>query len=310
MYCVVVNNFRKTLLNGVHLPIDGNYYTPEENCVASMGGKNLCGICGEKAKWKRGNSLKTHSTKCCPYRHHFLIQNRKEFVDALEEGLRFQREERNLLMLNQSIRYDELYKEKIDRDNLLLIMTAQLEETKKTRATLLEIFGEDEIQKRADLLFLKNERLKELSIHIATLAEKEKKQTLENQYSKMLWELSKKKVGNLEKSLEVLRLSSIAVIENYHNQLEENDKMSEENKKLWSALTYGAGNKKIENCPICLEVVIENATTTECGHSFHSSCYTTFLVEGYKNHQHKTIDRTIKCPLCRFPLFTLGPNDD
>ena len=52
-------------------------------------------------------------------------------------------------------------------------------------------------------------------------------------------------------------------------------------------------------CPICMELISNvNCCTTECGHSFHSSC----LFKNFTN--------SVDCPLCRKELIIYSENED
>ena len=53
-------------------------------------------------------------------------------------------------------------------------------------------------------------------------------------------------------------------------------------------------------CSICMDDIIEckNCTTTECGHTFHSSCI-------FSNLCHR-----VECPMCRTALVTMPEDED
>ena len=55
--------------------------------------------------------------------------------------------------------------------------------------------------------------------------------------------------------------------------------------KLWSEYKY----HDFLDCPICLDVVTNlDHTVTKCGHYFHSSCYTRYVVKSIINDKNKT----------------------
>jgi hypothetical protein len=52
----------------------------------------------------------------------------------------------------------------------------------------------------------------------------------------------------------------------------------------------------IEECPICLDNLVDEILITECNHKFHINCFV--------NHYWKCMDNnlTLNCPICRINL--------
>ena len=58
--------------------------------------------------------------------------------------------------------------------------------------------------------------------------------------------------------------------------------------------------RQVQTCTICMDDIEEckNCTTTECGHTFHSTCI-------FQNLCHR-----IECPMCRAELIELPEEED
>ncbi len=109
---------------------------------------------------------------------------------------------------------------------------------------------------------------------ITQILNSKKKPDLSNYKEKDLIDLLAQKDINVDKSL-----SSNQLIDMINN--------------LWNTHTYNDSD-----CPICLEQVTNlNHLVTSCGHYFHTTCYTKYLVGVVKNNLEP------KCPQCRSNLL-------
>ena len=297
MYCVVINAFRQTLTNGVAVPVSANYYTPQENCLASAGGKNLCGICGEKSKWKKQNAMKTHSTKCCPYRYHFQICNRKEFVDALEEGLDNQKNdfENTLCCAEAKLDSQELILTELKGD-LREGISNYKKECEKTEL-FKNLFSQDEIDKR---LVAKDLADKELAVALKECRQiKLEVVEVSNVINKdkVLWEISRGKVKELRNELKNEKIKNVKRNQREIELVNQSLALEEENEKLWDCVSNKKGDK--EKCPICQEYIIDNGCKTECGHHYHTKCYSQYIC----NKMNELSYGKVECCICRATIF-------
>lgn len=94
----------------------------------------------------------------------------------------------------------------------------------------------------------------------------------------------------------------VNIIKNFKKSNDSNYKIDEDKTKeelanlvndIWENLNYGSDVL----CPICLELVInKDNMRTICGHYFHSSCMTKYIVKVKYN-------KNISCPQCRTIIY-------
>ncbi len=296
MYCKLINAFRKNITDGVAVPVSQNYYTPKENCDASVGGKNLCSICGEKHKWRKNHQLKTHSTKCCPYRYHFHIQNRKDFVDALEEGIDEMKNDWENTINQAELQIDKQTADIVGLQNEVVLTLANYEKEQEKTALFTNLFSEVEINKRIASRKKADEDLAEVrkEFHNVKLEVIEAENYVNK--SKVLWEISRKRTKGLEEDCRREQLKNLTLIKDCANLKNEIVDVKQENTKLWDCLSV---DKSKGNCPICLEPIINKGCETECGHHYHTACYSQYIC----NKMNTISYGKIECAICRATIF-------
>ena len=154
MYCKQMCEARADLnIQPLH-SCSSNYYTPEANCLdAGMAGsKGLCGICGEKSKWKKPgqNDLKTHSTKCCPYKYHLGINDRKQFVDGMAEMIKYLLDKEEAKFEGLATDNHMLEESNVKLVNDLHTQTTLLDETTANLNFMKDIFSPTLIKQRKE----------------------------------------------------------------------------------------------------------------------------------------------------------------
>jgi hypothetical protein len=330
MYCVEVATCRKKLfplvvghniLNGSIATIK-NYYTPEANSLdAGMaGGKGLCNICSEKSKWKKNGVERLHSTKCCPYKYHFDIVNRRQFTDTMAEVIKLNYEE----PLQQSYQVNQNSSHTISQlEDDIQELGDKITESKGQVNFLKSLISPEEIKKREENYKMMAEEkhqlelnkinvemeIKELKANYLMEMEAKEEKLKSKELLLQIEEKRNKRIRNekgiltgrnidLNTKLATLR-KEIAEDKNAMGQLEDECEILLEvvksDKKYFSPF-YN------ENCCICIcDIGMDNGITTPCGHHFHFKCYSDLQGNFMKQHSYGIM----KCPLCRKELFQL-----
>tara|TARA_R110002012_G_scaffold322066_1_gene554468 strand:+ start:21151 stop:22080 length:930 start_codon:yes stop_codon:yes gene_type:complete len=306
MYCKQIIDSRISL--SVYPLVDApeiNYYNPEENCLASVGGKGLCGICGEKSKWKKNNILRLHTTKCCPYRYHSGIEDRKGFVDAMAEMIHWQQEEQE----KEVSQYQDYIEDKdsecktLNEDNEIL--NKKIDETTDTLKFMKEMFSPKQIEERKEEIKGHKEFIAETTNQIAKkeMALREKQDIQDRQL--LLLDIQRQQHKNYKEVVdENVKLNGDILKTAYlKTQLQEqqlnNEKLIDMLKSKKGSIPKYVG----EMCCICQDniSITDKAITTKCDHHFHIGCYTNFICHNSKNLSYGDI----KCPLCRKVIHTI-----
>lgn len=299
-----------------------NYYTPEMNCLASVGGKNLCGICGEKHKWKKnGGNPKTHTTKCCPYKFHSGISSKKEFVDAMAEMIKHQYNENIKIFTAMDI---DMWKWKDECDEWRKngnTISNELTEVRKDYELVKSLFSPEQIQERWDKMVYEKKLLadcqEEMDEKLVGFKEREK----DVRKKELLLQIRERNHKNLkliaEKNCENTEIIDNLELKNFQLEVKKNMYASEnalmlaDNTYLLSVLQNGSCKSVPEyvgeTCCFCIEKINlkDKVVTTNCEHYFHTKCYSCFIV-------HKTKELAygeIVCPLCRKNLHTIEYDD-
>ena len=297
MYCKLINAFRKNITDGVAIPVSQNYYTPTENCSASVGGKNLCGICGEKSKWTKNHQLKTHSTKCCPYRYHFNISNRKEFVDALEEGIDEMKNDFENTLNQAEVQIDKQTADIVGLQNEIVLSEANYEKEQEKTALFSNLFGEVEINRRKVSKEKADEDLANVRKEFHNIKLEVVEATAVISKDKVLWEMSRGKMKKLQNELKRSLENTVIQKKRELDLVNHISDVEEENKKLWDCISNKKSDK--EKCPICIEYIIDNGCKTECGHHYHTKCYSEYICNKMNNLSYGKIE----CCICRATIF-------
>lgn len=331
MYCVEVAKCRKELFPDVvgHNILNGsihsvrNYYTPEQNSLdAGMaGGKGLCNICSEKSKWKKNGVERLHSTKCCPYKFHFDICNRRQFTDTMAEMIKFVYEDK----LKESFEVNNNCNHTIKNlEDECIFMNNQITEKKGEVNFLKSLISPEEIKKRTEQYNMMKEEKHQMGInkincemeiqelkqnYLIEIKAKENKlnektlilQIEEKRNKRIREEKGVLLCKNMKLNSEIVQLRKENVEDkNAMGQLEdENDKLMKvvKGNKSYVPPFYG------ENCCICVcDIGMDNGITTPCGHHFHFKCYSDLQGNFMKQHSYGSM----KCPLCRKELFQLN----
>ena len=326
MYCKQIINSR--LAHSVYPLVDApeiNYYNPEQNCLAACGGKNLCGICGEKHKWKKGNSLKTHSTKCCPYKYHSGIATRKDFVDAMAELIKWTADD---VEKDEETHLNHIDEQNKEIDSLQTEVAELKEETVSTKSNLefmKELFSPTQIKERADEVASINQDLEYQAFKMAERVEKADAKDVELNKKLLLIQIidrGKSENKKIIKDLGILNLKLTNEKKSLHNTIavliKENDAEDIEKSNLFKEkIQLGQDNlellKIIQNdgkqvqshykqfCIFCQDCIDEKGLTTECGHHFHLGCYNSYI-----KHKCNSLEYgSVNCPLCNFKFFDM-----
>lgn len=331
MYCVEVAKCRKELFPDVpgHNILNGNlhslknYYTPEQNSLdAGMaGGKGLCNICSEKSKWKKNGVERLHSTKCCPYKYHFDIRNRRQFTDTMAEVIKLVYEDKlkesyevnnncnhTIKQLEDENINIQKQKEKADENNNFLKSLISPEEIKK-REENYKMMAEEKHQLELNKINVEME-IKELKTNYLMEMEAKEEKLKSKEMLLQIEEKRNKRIRNekgiltgrnidLNTKLATLR-KELAEDKNAMGQLED------ENEKLMGIVK---GNKNFvppfygESCSICLcDIAMNDGITTSCGHHFHFKCYSDLQGNFCKTHSYGTM----RCPNCRKSLYQMN----
>jgi len=329
MYCVEVAKCRRKLFpdvaghhifNGTHHSIR-NYYTPEKNCLDSVGGKGLCNICGEKSKWKKNGVARKHSTKCCPYKYHFQIEDRKQFVDATAEFIK--------LNLIDELKASYLVNNECNHtiknlEDAMGELGNKITEKKGEVNFLKSLISPEEIKMREENLNMYKEEVSNLNAQkiqkadeINKLEEDHKKQIEEKELAlkqkEVIIQIEEKRHNKVRKDRDRLVKEHIRdneIMATLRHQIAEDKnamgQLEDENVKL---LNIVKSNKSYvppfygENCCVCLcDIGMDNGITTPCKHHFHFRCYSDLQGNFMKQHSYGTM----KCPLCRKGLFELN----
>ena len=328
MYCVEVAKARAQV---GFAPIVGtlssitNYYSPEENCLASgmSGGKGLCNICGEISKWKKNGVLRKHTTKCCPYKYHFDIRNRKQFVDAMAEMIKFC--------------YDDKLKESYETNNNCnhtiknledecITITNNLKKVEDNNKFIKELFSKEEIKQREEQYNMMKEEIQQIktqkqNLHIEIAEEKAKHQIeMEETEEKLkareeLLTIQEDQTNRLKEEKGDLYKSNLRLNTDLSSYIADNVKIkndlqvvNEENEKLLKLCKSGGANVPKffnEYCSICCDNIgMDDGITTPCGHHFHFNCYGNLQGHFLKTHSYGTM----KCPNCNQGCYKLEYN--
>jgi hypothetical protein len=329
MYCVEIAKCRRKLFpdvaghhifNGTHNSIR-NYYTPEKNCLDSVGGKGLCNICGEKSKWKKNGVERKHSTKCCPYKYHFDIRDRKSYVDATAEFIKLVFEDELKSSYDVNNNCNHTIKQLEDE---CIIIQKQKEKADENNNFLKSLISPEQIKQRTEIYNMTKEELSNLNQQIIERADEihkleakhqiqidEKEQKLKNK--QILLEIEEKRNKRIREEKGVLlgknmKLNTeIATLRK--EVVEDKNAMGQLEDENFKLLNIVKSNKAYvppfynENCCICCcDIGMDNGITTPCGHHFHFKCYSDLQGNFMKQHSYGTM----KCPLCRKELFQLN----
>jgi len=146
------------------------------------------------------------------------------------------------------------------------------------------------------------------NLTITAYKQREDRRDKQIEYYRNLYENSNQSINNiktyLSKSLEdnkVLLTENVKVRGLMEDQYKENNIL--ENRLDKYLLTNNKqDNYEGEKCSICIENIDEGkGTTTECGHLFHTSCYTSFLKNEFKTKGYGKVS----CPNCRNHIINI-----
>ncbi len=330
MYCVEVAKCRKELFPNVpgHNILNGsihsikNYYNPEQNSLdAGMaGGKGLCNICSEKSKWKKNGVERLHSTKCCPYKYHFDIRNRRQFTDTMAEVIKLVYEDK----LKESYEVNNNCNHTIKQlEDECIIIQKQKEKADENNNFLKELFSKEEIAQRGEQYNMMKEEIQQIkkqkqNLHIEIAEEKAKHQIeMEETETKLkekqlIIQIEEKRNKRIKEEKGILLCKNIKLNDEIatlrKEQAEDKNAMGQledENDKLMEVVK---GNKSFvppfygESCSICLcGIGMNDGLTTPCGHHFHFKCYSDLQGNFCKQHSYGTM----KCPNCRKALYQM-----
>jgi hypothetical protein len=302
---------------------DENYYNPEQNCMASVGGKNLCGICGEKHKWLKGGTLKTHTTKCCPYRYHSGIASRKDFTDAIAEMIHFEKLSYTDKYENLETSYDALKENEISLITNSLEQSSKITDLESNLNFMKEMFSPTQIQIREaeikeinteitdklNVIRKEDKRLQdeELEINKKMVLLQISQRTIEKNKSIVndLTEYQRKLHITLHRQTESMRMSKVKIDELETEKIdifESSIQVGQDNLDLLKIIQSGKNNIQThykQFCIFCQDCIDEKGLTTDCGHHFHLDCYNSYIKHKIQNLSYGSVN----CPLCNAKFF-------
>jgi len=179
----------------------------------------------------------------------------------------------------------------------IILSSANYEKEQEKTALFTNLFSEVEINKRIVSRKKADEDLADVRKEIHNIKLEVVEATAVISKDKVLWEMSRGKIKKLQTELKRSLENTVIQKARELDLVNHISEVSEENNKLWDCISNKKDDK--EKCPICIEYIIDNGCKTECGHHYHTKCYSQYIC----NKMNSISYGKIECCICRATIF-------